>query len=104
MLAIASICVQSRSQRDVSAFQSALTQAVGSNINCSVESDTGGQLGRDVSDVCAHAAKIINSNNPDRRITDRVAFICPTAYSNFLNFESPRWARAFDDVGFVTRP
>lgn len=77
---MASICVQSISQRDVFAFQSARTRAVGINMDCSMESDTGGQVGRGVSDLCAQAAKIISSNRPDRRIAECFAFICRTAY------------------------
>jgi len=81
ILAIASICLQSISQREVFAFQSALTQAAGSNIDCSPESATGGQLGRVPSEVCAQPTMITNSSSPDSKIAERFAFICPTAYS-----------------------
>src|SRR5690348_262832 len=90
ILAIASICLQSISHRDVFAFHSALTHAAGSNIDCSPESATGGQLGRVLSDVCAQPTMITNSNNPDSKIAERFAFICPTEYSLSLAIASYR--------------
>jgi hypothetical protein len=57
------------------AFQFAFTQAVGSNIDCSMSSASAGHVGRFVSDVCDNTASIPSRSRPDKRTADCFAFI-----------------------------
>ena len=77
MLASESISLHWISHSFVFAFQFARTHAVGSSIDCSMSSFSGGHVGRFVSDVCDKTANMAKSNRPNKMTAERFAFITP---------------------------